>query len=48
MDLASMLQHDFRVILDSHNRQPELQCNPWALLSGGLVRQNIIDLCHKI
>jgi len=43
-----MLQHDFRVILDSHNRQPELQCNPWALLSGGLVRQNIIDLCHKI
>lgn len=48
MDLASKLEHDFRVIPDLHNPQPDLQCNPRALLSGGMVGQNILDLCHKI
>lgn len=48
MDLASNLEHDFRVIPDLHNPQPDLQCNPRALLSGGMVGQNILELCHKI
>lgn len=48
MDLASTLEHDYKVIPDSHNPQPDLQCNSRALLLGGMVRQNLIDLCHKI
>lgn len=48
MDLASKLEHDFRVIPDLHDPQPGLQCNPQALLSGGRVRQGILDLCLNI
>lgn len=48
MDLASKLEHDFRVIPDLHNPQPALQCDPQALLSGGMVRQSILDLCHNV
>lgn len=48
MDLAFTLEHHCRVIPDPHSPQTDLQCNPWALLAEGMVRDNVIDLCHKI